>query len=90
MASFNCFPSTALPIALTDRLDEIIDVLRSRVLRGLEAGTLSAGDRLPSGRDLAAEFRVDHRVVLAAYRALSGEGLIETREIGRASCRERV
>jgi DNA-binding transcriptional regulator YhcF (GntR family) len=67
---------------LIDRLEEIVEVLRGRILRGLEAGTLIAGDRLPSGRELAAEFEVDHRVILAAYRALSDEKLIETRARG--------
>jgi DNA-binding transcriptional regulator YhcF (GntR family) len=67
---------------LIDRLEEIIETLRGRVLRGLEAGTLVAGDRLPSGRELAAEFDVDHRIILAAYRALSHEKLIETRARG--------
>lgn len=57
-------------------------MLRSRVLRGLEAGTLAAGDRLPSGRDLAAEFEVDHRIVLAAYRTLADELLIDMRPRG--------
>lgn len=67
---------------MLDRLDDIVEVLRSRVLRGLEAGTLVPGDRLPSGRDLAVEFDVDHRIVLAAYRALSDERLIDMRSRG--------
>jgi len=67
---------------LIDRLEEIVEILRGRVLRGLEAGTLIAGDRLPSGRDLSAEFDVDHRIILAAYRRLSDEKLIETRARG--------
>lgn len=62
--------------------DEIVDVLRGRILRALGSGTLTAGDRLPSGRELVREFGVDHRVVLAAYRQLAQEGLIEMRERG--------
>lgn len=67
---------------MTDRIEEIVETLRGRILRGLEAGTLVVGDRLPSGRVLAAEFDVDHRTVLAAYRALSDEKLVETRARG--------
>ena len=61
---------------------EIADVLRGRVLRGLRAGALRLGDRLPTARELAAEFDVDHRVVLDAYRVLVSEGLIELRPRG--------
>ena len=62
--------------------DEITQTLRIRVLRGLRGGTLRPGDRLPSARQYAAEFLVDFRVVLAAYRALAGEGLVELRPRG--------
>ena len=56
--------------------------MRSRVLRGLQSGTLQAGDRLPSARALERELEVDHRVILDVYRELSAEGLIETRPRG--------
>jgi DNA-binding transcriptional regulator YhcF (GntR family) len=42
-------------------------------------GIISAGDRLPSSRSLAREFRANERVILAAYRALASEGLVEFR-----------
>ncbi len=74
---------------MLDRIEEIVEVLRSRVLRGLESGTLVPGDRLPSGRDLAAEFDVDHRIVLAAYRLLSDERLIDMRPRGGVYVAER-
>jgi DNA-binding transcriptional regulator YhcF (GntR family) len=67
---------------LPDRPEEITEVLRSRVLRGLESGTLVPGDKLPSGREVAAEFAVDHRMVLAAYRTLADERLIDMRSRG--------
>ena len=54
--------------------------LRKRILRGLESGTLAPGQRLPSAREAGAEFDADHRVVLAAYRQLASEGLVELRE----------
>lgn len=62
--------------------DAIIDVLRGRVLRGLQAGTLQPGDRLASARDLAGEFGVDYRAVIAAYKGLAAEGLVELRPRG--------
>ena len=63
-------------------LSELIDMLRSRVLRATQASTLVSGDRLPSARDLAQELELDHRLVLAAYRALADEGLVELRQRG--------
>jgi DNA-binding transcriptional regulator YhcF (GntR family) len=60
----------------------IVDTLRGRVLRGVQAGTLEPGDRLPASRDLATEFDVDYRLVIAAYKALAEEGLIELRPRG--------
>lgn len=57
---------------------EIADALRGRILRGLHAGTVQTGDRLPSARELRGEFDgADHRIILDAYRELEGEGLIE-------------
>jgi hypothetical protein len=64
------------------KVSSIVESLRGRLLRGLNAGTLTPGDRLPSARDLAAEFEVDHRLTLAAYRQLAAEHLVEVRERG--------
>ena len=64
--------------------DAIVDTLRGRVLRGIHAGTLRAGDRLPSARELAAEFDVDHRVLIAAYKELEAEELVQLRPRGGA------
>lgn len=61
------------------RREDITELLRQRVLGGLSAGTLARGDRLPSTRDLAAELTADPRVVLAAYRSLAADGLVELR-----------
>jgi DNA-binding transcriptional regulator YhcF (GntR family) len=60
----------------------IVETLRGRILRGIQTGTLQAGERLPSARELVDEFRVDHRFILAAYRELGREGLVEVRERG--------
>jgi DNA-binding FadR family transcriptional regulator len=50
---------------------ELADVLRGRILRGLQGGVLRLGDRLPSARELEAELGTDHRVILDAYRVLA-------------------
>lgn len=54
--------------------------LRKRILRGLASGSLTPGRRLPSAREAGADFHADYRVVLAAYRQLAREGLVELRE----------
>ena len=75
--------SPLIPLASTTlQRTEVTEVLRQRVMRALQAGTLHAGDRLPSTRDLSAEFGEDHRVILASYRTLADEGLIELRPRG--------
>ena len=76
------FP-TVRPDMSEDR-HAIVDTLRGRVLRGLQAGTLGTGDRLPSARDLASEFRVDHRLLISAYKVLEAERLVELRPRGGA------
>jgi DNA-binding transcriptional regulator YhcF (GntR family) len=60
----------------------VVDTLRSRVLRGVQAGTLEPGDRLPTSRELAAEFHVDYRLVISAYKTLASEGLVDLRPRG--------
>lgn len=62
--------------------ESIAEILRERVLRGIRAGTLEPGRRLPSARELVAEFNADTRVILAAYRQLADDGLVEIRERG--------
>lgn len=67
---------------MSEDRDAIVDTLRGRVLRGLQAGTLAAGDRLPSARALASEFGVDHRLLVASYKVLEVERLVELRPRG--------
>ncbi len=64
---------------MPQRRDEVASVLRQRVIAGLHLGLLRPGTRLPSVRTLAAEFDADPRVVLAAYRQLEVDGLVELR-----------
>src|SRR4051812_16417302 len=66
--------------ALAGKRDDIAQQLRDRVLTGLSSGRLARGDRLPSARDVAAELDAAPRVVLAAYRVLAADGLVEPRE----------
>jgi DNA-binding transcriptional regulator YhcF (GntR family) len=58
---------------------EIVARLRRRILNGLHLGRLRAGDRVPSAREIAAEFGVDQRTALSAYKELVVEGLVELR-----------
>ena len=62
--------------------DEIVDAMRGRLHRGIQAGTLQAGDRLPGSREVAVEFETDYRAAIAAYKTLQGEGLVELRPRG--------
>ena len=49
------------------------------VRRGIVDGQLAAGDRLPPAQELADAIDVDRNTVLAAYRALRDDGLLEFR-----------
>lgn len=57
----------------------ITETLRDRIVNGLHVGRLKGGDRLPSTRDLATEFDVNERVVLAALHSLAAEGFVVLR-----------
>lgn len=63
-----------------DRPSEIADQLRERIVSALHLGTLREGTRLPGSRQLARELGATPRTVVAAYRLLEGEGLVELRE----------
>lgn len=58
---------------------KLVSLLRQRVTSRLHLGILHPGDRLPSVRIAAREFDVDPRLVLAAYRDLESDGLVELR-----------
>lgn len=68
--------------------ESIAEILRDRLLRGIRAGALVPGARLPSARELVGEFNVDNRVILAAYRKLAADGLVEIRERGGVYVRQ--
>jgi len=62
------------------RIAAVAGALRHRFFSQLHLGLLQPGSRLPSTRELARELGVDWRVVLAAYRELEREGLVELRQ----------
>jgi GntR family transcriptional regulator len=55
------------------------DQVAAAVRRGIAAGEVTAGDRLPPARELAASLDVSIHTVLAGYQKLRDEGLIELR-----------
>jgi DNA-binding transcriptional regulator YhcF (GntR family) len=61
------------------RRPDIVRLLRQRLLRAMQAGTIAEGARLPSTRELSEELAADPRVVAAAYRELEAEGLVALR-----------
>jgi len=63
-------PKSAIPI-----YRQITDGIR----RGVAAGLLAPGERLPSVRDLAARLLVNPNTVAKVYRDLERDGLLDTR-----------
>jgi DNA-binding transcriptional regulator YhcF (GntR family) len=55
---------------------QIIDQVRA----GVASGTLTAGDQLPTVRQLAVDLAINPNTVLRAYRALELGGLLETQQ----------
>ncbi|HLW83624.1 MAG TPA: GntR family transcriptional regulator [Candidatus Sulfotelmatobacter sp.] len=53
--------------------------LRDRVVAMILDGVLKEGDPLPSVRNVAAEYRINHLTVLKGYQQLVDEGLVETK-----------
>jgi GntR family transcriptional regulator len=53
--------------------------VRDRVVALILDGVLKEGDPLPSVRNVAAEYRVNHLTVLKGYQQLVEEQLVETR-----------
>lgn len=65
---------------MPDRRNPIANRMRERIISGLHLGTLGPGARLPSTRDLSNEFQVAPRTIMAVYRLLEADGLVEMRE----------
>ena len=71
MVDFSAFvPEDGLPIYL-----QIIRYVK----RAIAAGTVQAGDELPSRRVLSAQLGVNPNTVQKAYKLLEDEGLISSR-----------
>lgn len=54
---------------------QLADTLSRRILEG----TMKAGDRVPSVRDLAEEFEVNRNTLLRTYTLLNDAGIIENK-----------
>lgn len=54
---------------------QIVDQIRTQCA----SGTLAAGDRLPSVRELARQLAVNQNTILRAYERLTAEGILELR-----------
>jgi GntR family transcriptional regulator len=53
--------------------------LRDMIVAMILDGALKEGESLPTVRNVAAEFRVNHLTVLKGYQQLVDEGLVESR-----------
>jgi GntR family transcriptional regulator len=54
--------------------------LIDQVVGGVAAGTLSAGDQLPTVRQLAVDLSINPNTVIRAYRELEIRGVLETEQ----------
>lgn len=64
------------PVKQSRVSDEVADQLKRSILLGY----FKAGDKLPSERDLAEQFRVSRIAIRESLRALENKGFIETRQ----------
>jgi GntR family transcriptional regulator len=74
-ALFTVDPHTGVPIYLQ---------LIEQVKRSVALGVLSAGERLPTVKQLAFDLTINPNTVARAYRELERDGIIET-SVGRGS-----
>lgn len=64
---------------MVDRHIAVADALRQRLFSALHLGVLGPRSRLPAVRALASELSTTPRIVIAAFRVLEREGLVEFR-----------
>lgn len=62
-----------------DAAESLQSQISACVRHAVASGELAAGDRLPPAAELAPALDVDRNTVLAAFRALRDEGLLEFR-----------
>ena len=55
----------------------IFQQIADTICREIVEGKLAVGERIPSVRDLAAEYEVNRNTVLRTYQMLSDDGVIE-------------
>lgn len=67
---------TIKPVSRTSIYEDIVAQLRAMIDRG----ELTPGDRLPSERTLAEQFSVSRNTVREAIKALSEQGMLESRQ----------
>lgn len=78
------------------KAEELAERLRLELIGRLHVGRLRPGSRLPSIRETARAYEVDHRMAARAYDLLQADGLIEVRDrsgvfvADAASTRDRV
>ncbi len=59
-----------------ERAPSLVDEVATRILHVILTGRLKPGDRLPSERELGAQFEVSRTVVREAVRSLAGRGVV--------------
>ena len=69
---------------------KVSDQVYDQLLTQIKNNTWSEGEKLPSENELRVQLGVSRISVREAIQKLTAFGIVETRQIGRASCRERV
>jgi DNA-binding FadR family transcriptional regulator len=64
--------------------NERVGLIREHIRKAIESGALSVGQKLPTERELAAQFDVPRSAVRAAIVPLEFEGMVK-REVGRGT-----
>ncbi len=59
--------------------DPLFEQIASQLRRAIHEGRVSAGERLPTARELGESLQVNMHTVLRAYDVLKREGLLEVR-----------
>lgn len=75
--------NSSAPVQFSLNLHSGVPVYRQlidQVRAGIAAGTLNAGDQLPTVRQLAVDLEINPNTVMRAYRELELAGLLETHQ----------
>ena len=63
-----------------DHTESIYNQIRSNIIKGIVEGSLSAGNRMPSTRQLASTLKVSRNTVAHVYENLAIDGFLNVRE----------